>query len=188
MARMDDLVAFAQLHNFKIGTIRDLIAYRRRYDRLVEKVAEAPLTSDYGGDWRVLTYRSKVDGAETLVLQKGRVTAGKPTLARVHAISILSDMLGRQDGRKRLLQRAMAEIGREGEGVIVLLSAPSAGAMLGTGDPEMDLRDYGIGAQILADLGIHDMVLLTNSHHTLVALAGYGLNIAGERAVPEGLD
>ena len=188
MARMDDLVAFAQLHNFKIGTIRDLIAYRRRYDRLVEKVAEAPLTSDYGGDWRILTYRSKVDGAETLVLQKGRVTPGKPTLARVHAISILSDMLGRRDDRKRLLQRAMVEIGREGEGVIVLLSAPSAGAMLGAGDPEMDLRDYGIGAQILADLGIHDMVLLTNSHHTLVALAGYGLNIAGERAIPEGLD
>jgi len=191
MARLDDLVAFAQRHNLKIGTIRDLIAYRRRNDHLVEKVNEGPFTSDYGGDWKLITYRNKVDGSENLVLQKGRVIPGEPTLARVHAISILDDMLGKPGERKRQLQRAMTAIGHHGSGVIVLL-APAAGpgrfARLVEGTaPDMDLRDYGIGAQILADLGIHDMILLTHSHHTLVALAGYGLNIVDERPIPEAL-
>ena len=186
MARLDDLVAFAQLHNLRIGTIRDLIAYRRRHDHFVEKVSESPLASDYGGDWRVLVYRNKVDGSENLVLQKGRVTPGTPTLVRVHAVSLFDDMLGRSGPRKRTLQRAMGEIGREGAGVIVLIGdngrpisqqiAPGA---------EMDLRAYGVGAQILADMGVHEMVLLSNSHHTLVALDGYGLSIVGERAIPD---
>jgi hypothetical protein len=78
MARMDDLVPFARRHGLKIGTIRDLIAYRRRHDHLVQKVAEVPFTSDYGGDWRVLTYRNKVDGTESLVLQKGQVARASP--------------------------------------------------------------------------------------------------------------
>jgi len=191
MARLDDLVAFAQRHNLKIGTIRDLIAYRRRNDHLVEKVNEGPFTSDYGGDWKLITYRNKVDGSENLVLQKGRVIPGEPTLARVHAISILDDMLGKPGERKRQLQRAMTAIGQHGSGVIVLLApsrVPGRMASIVAGSaPDMDLRDYGIGAQILADLGIHDMILLTHSHHTLVALAGYGLNIVDERPIPEAL-
>ena len=186
MARMDDLVPFARRHGLKIGTIRDLIEYRRRHDHLVQKVAEVPFTSDYGGDWRVLTYRNKVDGTESLVLQKGQVAPGQPTLVRVHAFSAFDDLLGRAGPRKRTLQRAMDEIGREGAGVIVLLfptaeSDPVRGAVPGQ---DMDLRAYGIGAQILADLGIHDMVLLSNSHHTPVAIEGYGLNIVGERPIP----
>ncbi|MFC3670499.1 3,4-dihydroxy-2-butanone-4-phosphate synthase [Novosphingobium pokkalii] len=186
MARMDDLVPFARRHGLKIGTIRDLIEYRRRHDHLVQKVAEVPFTSDYGGDWRVLTYRNKVDGTESLVLQKGQVAPGQATLVRVHAFSAFDDLLGRAGPRKRTLQRAMDEIGREGAGVIVLLfptaeSDPVRGAVPGQ---DMDLRAYGIGAQILADLGIHDMVLLSNSHHTPVAIEGYGLNIVGERPIP----
>lgn len=186
MARMDDLVPFARRHGLKIGTIRDLIEYRRRHDHLVQKVAEVPFTSDYGGDWRVLTYRNKVDGTESLVLQKGQIAPGQATLVRVHAFSAFDDLLGRAGPRKRTLQRAMDEIGREGAGVIVLLfptaeSDPVRGAVPGQ---DMDLRAYGIGAQILADLGIHDMVLLSNSHHTPVAIEGYGLNIVGERPIP----
>jgi 3,4-dihydroxy 2-butanone 4-phosphate synthase / GTP cyclohydrolase II len=191
MARLDDLVAFAQLHNLKMGTIRDLIAYRRRHDHLVEKVAEAPFTSDYGGEWRLLTYRNKVDGSESFVLQKGRVVTGEPTLARVHTISLFSDMLGQPGPRKRALQRAMAEIGREGTGVIVLLVRPgNEGSRSTAADAEgdMDLRSYGIGAQILADLGIHDMILLTNAHRNIVAIEGYGINVVGERPIPEGTD
>jgi 3,4-dihydroxy 2-butanone 4-phosphate synthase/GTP cyclohydrolase II len=186
MARMDDLVPFARRHGLKIGTIRDLIAYRRRHDHLVERIADVPFTSDYGGDWRVLTYRNKVDGTESLVLQKGQVEAGKPTLTRVHSFSALDDLLGRPGARKRTLQRAMDEIGREGAGVIVLLfpSADSDPLRGGAPKEDMDLRVYGIGAQILADLGIQDMILLTNSHRTLVAIEGYGLTIAGERPIP----
>ncbi|QJU56728.1 3,4-dihydroxy-2-butanone-4-phosphate synthase [Sphingomonas sp. AP4-R1] len=189
MARLDDLVAFAQRHALKIGTIRDLIAYRRRYDHLVEKIEEAPFTSDYGGDWKLLTYRDKTDGTHHMVMQKGRVVEGKPTLARVHAISLLDDMLGRQGPRKRMLQRAMAEIGREGAGVIVLLvsKAPVQAAPQAEGGEDMDLRSYGIGAQILADLGVHEIELLSNAHRHIVAIEGYGINVVGERPIPETL-
>jgi len=108
----------------------------------------------------------------------------------MHNISLFSDILGQPGKRKRLLQRSMEEIGRAGSGVIVLLrsSAPDAplSSMIQEQSEDMDLRAYGIGAQILADLGVHDMVLLTNTQHTLVALEGYGLSIVGERPVPEG--
>ena len=186
MARMDDLVAFARLHDLKMGTIRDLIQYRRRNDHLVEKMSETPFHSDYGGDWRFLTYRNKVDGSASFVLQKGHVVVDEPTLARVHTISLLDDMLGQPGPRKRTLQRAMDEVGRAGAGVIVLLVRPREAAPLwGPGEaPDMDLRSYGIGAQILADLGIHDMILLTNAHRNVVAIEGYGINIVGERPIP----
>ncbi|QCI92804.1 3,4-dihydroxy-2-butanone-4-phosphate synthase [Novosphingobium sp. EMRT-2] len=188
MARMDDLVPFARRHGLKIGTIRDLIEYRRRHDHLVSKVAEVPFTSDYGGDWRLLTYRNKVDGTESLVLQKGQVIPGEPTLTRVHTFSAFHDLLGQPGPRKRTLQRAMAEVGKAGNGLIVLLfNPPEADPARGgnSGGPDMDLRSYGIGAQILADLGVHDMTLLSNAHRNVVAIEGYGLNIVGERPIPE---
>jgi 3,4-dihydroxy 2-butanone 4-phosphate synthase/GTP cyclohydrolase II len=184
MARMDDLVPFARKHGLKMGTIRDLIEYRRKNDHLVEKIGDVPFTSDYGGDWKFITYRNKVDGSDSFVLQKGHVQPSKPTLARVHTFSVLDDMLGQPGPRKRTLQRAMAEIGREGEGLIVLLIQPRDGAAGLTPAADMDLRTYGIGAQILADLGVHEMILLTNSHRNVVAIEGYGINIVGERPIP----
>ncbi|WP_296679912.1 3,4-dihydroxy-2-butanone-4-phosphate synthase [Novosphingobium sp.] len=186
MARMNDLVPFARRHGLKMGTIRDLIEYRRKNDHLVERVAEVPFTSDYGGDWKLITFRNKVDGTDSFVLQKGAVAAGDATLARVHTISILDDMLGQPGPRKRILQRAMAEIGRHGSGMIVLLILPREGSS-GEEAPaaDMDLRAYGIGAQILADMGVHDMILLSSSHRNVVAIEGYGLNIVGERPIPE---
>ena len=186
MARMDDLIPFARRHGLKMGTIRDLIEYRRKNDHLVERVSEVPFVSDYGGDWRLITYRNKVDGTDSFVLQKGQVLSGEATLARVHTISILDDMLGQPGPRKRTLQRAMAEIGREGSGLIVLLIQPTEGGNRAGGGtaPDMDLRAYGIGAQILADLGVHQMILLSNAHRNVVAIEGYGINIVGERAIP----
>lgn len=189
MARMDDLVSFARMHNLKMGTIRDLIEYRMRNDHLVEKVTESQFESDYGGDWKAMTYRSKVDGATHIVLQKGRVDIAKPTLVRMHAISIFDDVMGRSGPRKRTLQRSMAAIGRAGAGIIVILMGNSQERLqseIGGVQPESgDLRDYGIGAQILADLGVHDMELLTNSHRNVVGLDGYGLQVVGERPIPE---
>jgi 3,4-dihydroxy 2-butanone 4-phosphate synthase/GTP cyclohydrolase II len=190
MARMDDLIGYAERHGLKIGTIRDLIAYRRRYDHLLEKVTEQPFQSDYGGSWRLLTYRNRLDGSENLVLQKGVVDPDQPTLVRMHRISLHSDMLGEPGERKRLLQRAMIEVGKASAGVIVLL-APHGPASLSRAvtnrrpEDTESLRDYGVGAQILTDLGIHRMVLLTNSHRPLVALAGYGLDVVGEQSLPE---
>jgi 3,4-dihydroxy 2-butanone 4-phosphate synthase / GTP cyclohydrolase II len=189
MARMDDLVPFARLHNLKMGTIRDLIEYRRKHDHLVEKVTESVFTSDYGGDWRAMTYRNKIDGSVNVVLQKGKVIEGEPTLVRMHSISIFHDLLGQAGPRKRILQRSMMEIGRAGAGVIVLLMPNDSEALTAeigqTPRVDMDLRAYGIGAQILADLGIHDMTLLTNAHRNVVGIEGYGINIVGERAIPE---
>jgi 3,4-dihydroxy 2-butanone 4-phosphate synthase/GTP cyclohydrolase II len=188
MARMDDLVPFARQHGLKMGTIRDLIAYRMRYDHLVECVSEGPLISDYGGDWTAKSYRNKIDGQVHLVLQKGHVVPDVPTLVRMHSISIFADVLGQPGPRKRILQRAMDEVGKAGAGIIVILMQGGSERMTaevgGRTERDMDLRAYGIGAQILADLGVQDMVLLTNSHRNIVAIEGYGLEIVGEQTIP----
>jgi 3,4-dihydroxy 2-butanone 4-phosphate synthase/GTP cyclohydrolase II len=189
MARFDDCVAFAQKHGLKMGTIRDLIAYRRQHDHLVEQVSESEFQSDYGGDWIAKTFRNKIDGSISIVLQKGRIVPEQPTLCRVHSTSIYTDILGQPGDRKRLLQRSMTEIGREGAGVILMLMHHEPEAVIaeisGQTGGSMDLRAYGIGAQILAELGIHDMILLSNSSRNIVALEGYGINIVGERPIPE---
>ncbi|MCW3834772.1 3,4-dihydroxy-2-butanone-4-phosphate synthase [Sphingomonas canadensis] len=194
MARMDDLVAFAQLHNLKIGTIRDLIAYRRRYDHLVEKRAEARFTSEWGGEWTAMTFWNKATGTEQVALMKGKIDPARPTLVRMHALSPFSDVFGEGGERGGLLRRSMEIIGAEGAGVVVVINKPrkdrftlaietKAGKRP---QSEMDeLRDYGVGAMILTELGVHDMILLTNTHHTLVGLDGYGLSVVGERPIPE---
>jgi 3,4-dihydroxy 2-butanone 4-phosphate synthase/GTP cyclohydrolase II len=195
MARLDDLIAFAQLHNLKIGTIRDLIAYRRRHDHLVEKRAEMTFHSRWGGDWKAITFANKVTGDELIALQKGRVDPAKPTLVRMHTMSMFVDVFGEENERAGLLSRSMELIGEAGAGVIVVINKPMKGIVSrfmqlraegkAAGAPEVEeLRDYGIGAQILAELGVHDMVLLTNTHHTLVGLEGYGLSIVGEQPIP----
>ena len=194
MSRLDDLVAFAQLHSLKIGTIRDLIAYRRRHDHLVEKRAELPFHSRWGGDWRALTFHNKATGDETIALVKGRVDPAKPTLVRMHTASWFTDMFGETSERSGLLSRSMELIAEEGTGVVVVINRPMKDAVSrsiklraegkGAGAPEVEeLRDYGVGAQILAELGVEEMVLLTNTHHTLVGLEGYGLSIVGERRI-----
>jgi len=190
MARLDDLVGFAQLHNLKIGTIRDLIAYRRRHDHLVEQRAEASFTSPWGGDWRALTFWNKASGSEQIALVKGRIDPNKPTLIRMHALSPFSDLFGEDGPRGGMLRKSMEIIGTEGSGVIVVINKPrpdqftlALQARAGAIEPkDMDeLRDYGVGATILTELGVQDMILLTNTHHTLVGLDGYGLSIVGER-------
>lgn len=192
MARMDDLVSFAQFHNLKIGTIRDLIAYRRRHDHLVEKRAEARFESDWGGEWTALTFWNKATESEQVALVKGRIDPAKPTLVRMHALSPFSDIFGEGGSRGGLLKRSMEIIGEEGAGVVVVINKPrpdqfsvalqAKAGVLEAKDMD-ELRDYGVGATILTELGVQDMILLTNTHHTLVGLDGYGLSIVGERAI-----
>lgn len=188
MARLDDLVPFARRHGLKIGTIADLIAYRHRNDRLVECVSDDPFESDYGGEWRLKSYRNKIDGSINMVLQKGAIDPEGVTLVRMHPVSLLDDLMGRPGARKRRLQRSMDAIGEAGGGVIVMLMRPLPGSAEADATPPpaggMDLRTYGIGAQILADLGVHAMELLTPSHNNLVGLEGYGLSVVGERSIP----
>lgn len=183
MARLDDLIEFARKHSLKIGTIRDLIAYRMRNDHLVERVDERSFESDYGGQWRMITYRNTVADNEAYALQKGHVTPDEPTLARVHPISVFDDVLGAPGERKRTLQRAMGAIGEKGAGVIVILTQRVGQGGKWTQDEEH--RNIGIGSQILADLGVREMTLLSNSRPDLVALEGYGITIAGHQPIPE---
>ncbi|HWK36056.1 3,4-dihydroxy-2-butanone-4-phosphate synthase [Sphingomonas sp.] len=191
MARLDDLIGFAQTHGLKIGTIRDLIAYRRRYDHLVEKKAEAHFVSAWGGEWTAVTYWNKATGTEQIALVKGKIDPEQPVLVRMHQLSIIPDVFGEDGDRSGLLRRSMEMIGAAGAGVIVVLNKPRADqftlalqARTGTLPVDMEeLRDYGVGAMILTELGVQDMILLTNTHHTLVGLDGYGLSIVGERAI-----
>lgn len=192
MARMEDLITFARLHDLKIGTIRDLIAYRRKHDRMVERRAELTFKSRWGGEWRACTFYNKATGDETLALVKGRPDPEKPTLVRMHTLSIFSDIFAEEGERGELLHRSMEIIAEEGTGVIVVINRPMQRLMsraieiksqvrAGEVPTLEELRDYGVGAQILGELGVHSMILLTNTHHSLVALEGYGLSIVGER-------
>ncbi|MEQ9663316.1 MAG: 3,4-dihydroxy-2-butanone-4-phosphate synthase, partial [Parasphingopyxis sp.] len=191
MARMGDLLAFAQLHNLKIGTIRDLIAYRRKHDHLVEKQAEAPFTSRWGGDWKAMTFFNTATGTEQVALVKGHIDPDKPTLVRMHALSAFTDVFGEESERGQMLSRSMEIIGEEGAGVVVVINRSMQGAFtkalqLKTGAASRDmeeLRDYGVGAQILTELGVEEMILLTNTHHSLVGLDAYGLSIVDERPI-----
>jgi len=180
----------------KIGTIRDLIAYRRKHDHLVEKRAEARFTSEWGGEWTAISFFNKATMNETIALVKGRVNPEKPTLVRMHTLSLFEDTFSRTSNRNGLLQGAMRIIGEAGSGVVVVINrsmkdyASTAVRSLGTTylpdeDPQFpsEQRDYGVGAQILTELGVHDMILLTNTRHSLVGLEGYGLSIVGEQPI-----
>ncbi|MDB5576273.1 MAG: 3,4-dihydroxy-2-butanone 4-phosphate synthase [Bradyrhizobium sp.] len=193
MARLDDLRSFAATHNLKIGTIRDLIAYRHRFDHNVEKIAETEFESGYGGRWRAITYRNKAVDAEMVALVKGQIDPSRATLVRMHQLSLFSDTLAEPGLRSGLLGNAMRAIDAHGAGVVVLINRPipdrysrqmRSRAQSGSHDGDFhELRDYGVGAQILAALGVHDMILLSNSEKTVVALDGYGLSIVGCRAL-----
>ncbi len=190
MARLPDLVAFAQRHGLRVGRIADLIAYRLRHDRLVERELGASFHSRWGGDFRLEVYTNVLDGVEHVALVKGDVTTPEPVLVRVHAVNILEDILGAgESGRGDQLHRAMELIGRAGRGVVVVLREPSPKSVsqrvaqgLGRGaGTAPDLRVYGIGAQILKALGIRDMILLSNTGRTIVGLEGYDLRVVETR-------
>ena len=192
MARLPDLVAFAQLHGLKVAKIADLIAYRLRHDRLVERDIATTFTSRFGGDFRLQVYVNVLDGIEHVALVKGDVSSPEPVLVRVHAVNMLQDLLGEgESGRGDQLHQAMRMIGDAGRGVVVILREPSPTSIservkvaLGhSASPPADLRVYGIGAQILGDLGVKDMVLLSNTGRTIVGLEGYNLRVVETRPI-----
>jgi 3,4-dihydroxy 2-butanone 4-phosphate synthase/GTP cyclohydrolase II len=190
MARLPDLVTFAQHHNLKLGTIADLIAHRRLTERLVRKEAEGTYSHPAGGEWRAVVYANTVEYQEHLVLIKGDVSGPEPVLVRMHAIDLLDDMTG--SPHWIAIHNAMHMIGKAGRGVVVMIREHRPTALAervrllaaGTPRPQRELRDYGIGAQILLDLGVRNMILLTNSRRTVIGLEGYGLNIIEQRPIP----
>jgi 3,4-dihydroxy 2-butanone 4-phosphate synthase/GTP cyclohydrolase II len=188
MARMPDLITFAQHHNLKLGTIADLIGHRRRTERLVRRVQEGEIHHAEGGDWKLIVYANTVEYAEHLVLFKGDLAGAEPPMVRVHAVDLLGDMLG--GPHATTLHGAMRMIAAEGRGAVVLIRDAQRNSlservrlMAGSPRPVQSLRDYGIGAQILVDLGLKDMVLLSNTHRTVVGLEAYGLNIVDQRPI-----
>jgi 3,4-dihydroxy 2-butanone 4-phosphate synthase/GTP cyclohydrolase II len=191
MARLDDLMDFARTHGLKIGTIRDLIAYRLKKDNMVERVASSLFQASSGAQWQALVFRDKATGEEQLALVHGSIDPQSPVLVRMHSLDLFADVLGEAGGRSGLFNRAMRMIEEEGSGVLVALHAAAPGSLSRATDLRSGqcaetgpaLRSYGIGAQILAALGIHDMILLTNTHHSPVALSGYGLSIVEERPI-----
>jgi 3,4-dihydroxy 2-butanone 4-phosphate synthase/GTP cyclohydrolase II len=191
MARLDDLTDFARTHALKIGTIRDLIAYRLKKDHLVERVATCPFTAGSGAQWQAQVFRDKASGEEQLALVHGTLDTDRPVLVRMHSLDLFADVIGEQGPKSDLLQGAMRMIEQEGSGVVVALHAAAPGSLsrsidLRAGKPAEigdAVRGYGTGAQILAALGIHDMILLSNSRHAPVGLSGYGLAIVEERPI-----
>ena len=193
MARLPDLVAFAQHHNLKVGTIADLIAYRRKNDSLVERTLETVLKTEYAGDFRLYAYVNKVSYAEHLALVKGEIDPeGEPVLVRMHALNVLDDVLGDTSaGKQGELHAAMQMVDRAGRGVVVIIreSQPTSltdriRARLQADQPDArpasnELRDYGVGAQILLDIGVRRMTLLSNTERTIIGLDGYGLHVDG---------
>lgn len=194
MARRDDLVAFAQQHELKIATIADLIAYRRRHDRIVARQLETTFESIFGGSFNMAVYVNTIAYAEHLALWKGDLQTGEPPLVRMHAMNVLDDVLGdANSGKVGELQSSMRIIADAGRGAVVLIREPSPASLSNRLKKRLgeeagthgELRDYGIGAQILLDLGIQDMVLLSNSRRTVVGLEeGYGLHIVGHQPIP----
>jgi len=196
MARLPELVSFAQLHGLKIGTIADLIAWRRRHDRFLERRIESDFESVHGGKFRVVVFRNTLDGAEHVAVVKGRIQADEPTLVRVHRVDFLSDFLGESGAREGLVKRAMEKLSRSPEaGVAVFVRmgmgeeiARTLGAIetAGKDTGAHPLREYGVGAQILKDLGVRRMITLSNTRPTqLPGLDGYGLTVEGWRKIDD---
>jgi 3,4-dihydroxy 2-butanone 4-phosphate synthase/GTP cyclohydrolase II len=193
MARRNDLITFAQRHGLKIGTIADLIAYRRRYDSIIKRISETKLDSIYGGDFRCVVYINKVTMAQHVALVKGDPAAPGPVVVRMHAVNLFTDTLGqRSGGRGGEIEASMRYIADEGRGVIVLIREPLTVVLAEqrrrAGEPiapaGVELRDYGVGAQILIDLGVKEMTLLTNSKKSIVGIEGFGLKVVGQKPVP----
>jgi 3,4-dihydroxy 2-butanone 4-phosphate synthase/GTP cyclohydrolase II len=195
MSRMPDLVPFAQRHGLKIGTIEDLIAYRLKHDRLVKQVAQTKVESAFGGGFDLHVFSTTVEPVEHLALVKGDLSAPGPVLVRVHAVNVPGDLLG-IGGTEGAVPCAMRAIEREGRGVIVLIRdlGPKSvsdwiGRRIKAKGSEHAARgrrqvEIGVGSQILRELGVADMVLLTNAPDDVyVGLEAYGLRIVDTRAI-----
>lgn len=195
MARVPDLVPFAQRHGLKIGTIEDLIAFRLKNDRVVKPIARKAVDSAYCGSFDLVVYETTVDAVEHLALVKGDISGPGPVLVRVHAVNAPADLLGIGPGRGSVIEKSMQAIAAEGRGVLVLirdLRAKSVSdwiagrdiADTGKSGRERRLVETGIGSQILRDLGVRDMVLLSNSPASVyVGLEAYGLRIVEQRRI-----
>lgn len=189
MARLPDLVSFAQKHALKIGTIADLIAYRRVNDHMIDKRLEVSIETRYG-PFKLTLFRNRLDGMEHVALTRGEIRGDRATLVRMHRVDFVSDIIGDARFPNRLIDRALQEIAAEEHGgALVLLRnldplglSKRFGASAPDPEPEQNmLREYGVGAQILRALGVREMVLLSNAKQNPIGLVGYDLTIQSWR-------
>jgi 3,4-dihydroxy 2-butanone 4-phosphate synthase / GTP cyclohydrolase II len=192
MARLPELVAFARRHRLKIGTIADLISYRRRTERLVDRRAETTITHHVGGEWKLIVYSTAIEYVERLVLVNGDLTKPGTIPVRMHSVDLAGDILGLGQST---LHGAMRMIAERGRGAVVILRdvrpevlSDKARGLQGVDPAHTDLWDYRIGARILIDLGIRDMILLSNTHSTIKGHEGYGLNVVGQLPITAGAE
>jgi 3,4-dihydroxy 2-butanone 4-phosphate synthase/GTP cyclohydrolase II len=184
MARLPELVSYAKRHRLKIGTISDLIAYRLRNDSLVREVAQRSVTSIHGGDWQMRVFSDVTQGAEHIVLTMGDIATPEPVLVRMHSLNPLEDVLGLHPAHAGQMPAAMKVIAAAGRGVVVMLRDTSMRLALDEEAAPHKLRQYGLGAQLLAALGLHKIELVTNSGQPkIVGLDAYGLEIIGTRPI-----
>ena len=187
MSRLPDLVAFAQKHALKIGTISDLIAYRRRHDNLVAVSKSDTVMSEFGGEWEMKIFSDTAHGDEHIVLVKGDISGDEPCLVRMHALDPMLDVVGLGPaGRAGEFGDAMRLIAQEGRGVLVLLRDTTMKLVADDTASPQTLRQYGLGAQILSSLGLSKLILMTNSPAPkVVGLEAYGLDIVDTRKISE---
>lgn len=186
MARLPDLVKFGAKHGLKIGTISDLIAYRRRNDNLVRETNRETITSEFGGDWDMRIFTDVIHEIEHVVLIKGDITTDEPVLVRTHSLQVAQDVLGLGPKPANELSRAMQIIASEGRGVVCLFREPRKKVFAEEEDGPKTIKQIGLGSQILSTLGVNDMILLTDSAETTyVGIDAFGLNIAGTRRITE---
>ena len=185
MARLPDLIGFAQLHGLKIGTISDLISYRRRNDNLVRVKGEKTIHSEFGGEWQMRIFNDETQGAEHIALIKGEISGDSPVLVRMHSLDPMLDMIGTgPKGRAFEFSQSMKIIANEGRGVLVLLRDLHMKIRASDDGSPQTLRQYGVGAQILSSLGLSRLTLLTNSPEPkIVGLEAYGLEIHGTQKI-----
>lgn len=191
MARLPDLVEFARTHDMKIGTISDLIAYRHKHDNLIHEVRREQVVSSHGGAWDMAIYADQITGTEHVVLSKGDITDGAPVLARTHALDALEDVLGiglepSKDGPTGKLPRAMEIIANEGRGAVFLFRQPRPrlASEMEEDDTPRTIKHTGLGAQIMSYMGLHELILLTDSPDTrYLGLDAYGISIVGTRPI-----
>ena len=187
MSRLPELVVFAQNHGLKIGTISDLIAYRRRHDNLVRVQSQNHIVSEFGGEWLMQVYVDETHGDEHIVLTKGDLSTPKPVLVRMHALDPMLDIIGTgSTGRAAEFSQAMRAVSIEGRGVVVLLRDTALKMTDPAAVSPAKLRQYGLGAQILSSLGLSKLELLSNSPlPKVVGLEAYGLEIVAMRKIKE---
>jgi 3,4-dihydroxy 2-butanone 4-phosphate synthase/GTP cyclohydrolase II len=188
MARLDDLVLFAKLHGLKIGTIEDLISYRMKKDHFIRHVATSNFTSQNGDNFKIHVYRNFLDGKEHVALSKGSAEKGKESLVRVHKVDFAGDILYEESDRSGLIWDAMKQLAaNNGHSVLVLIREGSIDTLLerlGARNSKIDskeqnIREYGVGAQILVDQGVRKMRLITNTLPKLIGLEAYDIELAG---------